>query len=91
MQEFRVNDEDSINIILMNAILSKLDFELTSDEIKTYIRRINDNPDLDHIDFDTFARVFAILLEDAHQIANKSKSQTQHILDDDTFNQPDGE
>lgn len=30
VQEFRVNDEETINIILMNAILSKLEFELMS-------------------------------------------------------------
>ena len=34
VQEFRVNDEETINIILMNAILSKLEFELTSISFK---------------------------------------------------------
>ena len=29
IKEFRVNDQDTINLILMAAVLSKLDFELT--------------------------------------------------------------
>lgn len=37
IQEFRVNDEDTINIILMAAVLSKLEFELAADEIKEYV------------------------------------------------------
>lgn len=74
IKEFRVNDQDTINLILMAAVLSKLDFELTSDEIKRYLSKVNDNPDYENIDFDSFARVFAILLEDSHALNNKSNS-----------------
>lgn len=76
IQEFRVNDEDTINIILMAAVLSKLEFELTADEIKEYVTKVKDSPDYDHIDFDTFARVFAVLLEDADALNNQSRSQS---------------
>lgn len=39
IQEFRVNDEDTINIILMAAVLSKLEFELAG--IFLYFSRRN--------------------------------------------------
>lgn len=56
------------------------------------MRKVKDSIDFDHIDFDTFARVFAVLLEDAHALKNQSRSQSHHILDDDVFNQQeDGE
>ena len=51
---------------------SKINF--LGEEIKEYVKKVKDKPDFDHIDFETFARVFAILLEDAHAINNKSKS-----------------
>lgn len=42
-----MNDEDTINIILMAAVLSKLEFELTAEEIKDYILKVKEKPDYD--------------------------------------------
>jgi hypothetical protein len=71
------------------AVLSKLDFELTgkvlifmhlinnlAEEIRQYVRNVKDNPDFDNIDFDTFVRVFAVVLEDASALKNQSRSQS---------------
>ncbi len=73
----------------MAAVLSKLDFELTgkvlifmhlinnlAEEIRQYVRNVKDNPDFDNIDFDTFVRVFAVVLEDASALKNQSRSQS---------------
>ena len=45
---------------------------ILGEEIKDYIKKVKDDPDYESIDFDTFARVFAILLEDANALKNES-------------------
>ena len=60
---FLVNQSLSLQVIKNNIL---------GEEIKEYVKKIKDNPDFETIDFDTFARVFAILLEDSNALKNIS-------------------
>ncbi|KAL4490320.1 hypothetical protein ABPG72_004359 [Tetrahymena utriculariae] len=58
------DDNRKVSVLGLNAILANMDFELTDEDIKDYLEKLKpENPQAD-IDYDTFARLIAIILED---------------------------
>jgi len=86
LKEFNsaTNENETLNLINLRAILYNLNFDQTEDEIKDLLLNIEQEVNPDEVDFELFCRLVAVYLE----LSNNPNTEKQGtVQEDDTYRQ----